>query len=218
MDAGFILHGAIRSSAAWRVRIALHLKGVVFEERFLDLHKGEQQSTDYRRINPQMLVPALMAHGGVFITQSIAIIEYLEEVAAGPWLLPSDAQGRARVRSLAQMIACDIHPVNNLRVRNHVRDLLPGDSGAQARWMDKWLTAGLDALETRLAREKQTGVFCHGDVPTMADVCLVPQLNNARAAKRDLSSWPVIVRIVAACESLPAFADTRPERLTSVQS
>lgn len=210
---GYILHGAVRSSAAYRVRIALNLKGVAFEEIYLDLHAGAQNAAAYRELNPQGLVPTLIAPDGTVVTQSMAIIEYLDEAADGPPLLPRDAAGRARVRSLSQMIACDIHPINNLRVRNHVRDLLPADPSAQAAWMDKWLTAGLDAIEARLAREAETGRFMHGDSPTMADACLVPQLNNARAARRDLSAWPTIMRIVAHCDALPAFAEASPARL-----
>ena len=213
MSDTYILHGAIRSSAAWRVRIVLHLKDIAFREYFLDLHKAEQQAAEYRKLNPQMLVPALIAPDGAIVTQSMAIIEYLDEATPGAHVLPRDAAGRARVRSLSQMIACDIHPINNLRVRNHVRDLLPEEPGAQAAWMDKWLTAGLDAFEARLARDGDTGTFCHGDAPTMADACLVPQLNNARIAGRDLTQWPHIVRIAAACDELPAFANTGPDSL-----
>lgn len=211
--AGYILHGAIRSSAAYRVRIALNLKGIAFREIYLDLHAGAHNAPDYRALNPQGLVPALVGPDGVVVTQSMAIIEYLDEMTDGPALLPTDAAGRARVRSIAQMIACDIHPVNNLRVRNHVRDLLPLDAGAQAAWMDKWLTEGLDAIEARLAREPQTGAFVHGDRPTMADACLVPQLNNARSAGRDLSGWPNILRIAETCDRLAAFATAHPSRL-----
>ncbi len=210
---GYVLHGAVRSSAAYRVRIALNLKGVDFSEIYLDLHAGAQNAPDYRALNPQGLVPALVAPDGTVVTQSLAIIEYLDETADGPPLLPRDAAGRSRVRSFAQMIACDIHPINNLRVRNHVRDLLPHDAGAQAAWMDKWLTAGLDPIEARLAREPQTGRFIHGDQPTMADACLVPQLNNARSSGRDLSSWPHILRIAENCDRLPAFANARPDRI-----
>jgi maleylpyruvate isomerase len=210
---GYILHGAIRSSAAYRVRIALNLKGVAFQEIYLDLHAGAHNAADYRELNPQGLVPTLVAPDGTAVTQSMAIIEYLDEAADGPPLLPGDAAGRARVRSLSQMIACDIHPINNLRVRNHVRDLLPADPSAQAVWMDKWLTAGLNAIEARLSRETETGRFTHGESPTMADACLVPQLNNARAAKKDISLWPTIERIAAACDALPAFTEASPARL-----
>ena len=209
----YILHGAARSSAAYRVRIVMHLKDLEFEEEFLDLHTGVQYGPDYSRVNPQGLVPALVAPDGLVVTQSMAIIEYLDEIEPHAPVLPRDAAGRSRVRSLAQMIACDIHPINNLRVRNHVSDLLPQDAGAQAAWLDKWIVAGLDAFEARLARDSGTGVFCHGDQPTMADACLIPQLNNARATGRDLSRWPNILRIAAACDALPAFDKARPDRL-----
>ncbi len=218
MSQPFILHGAIRSSAAWRVRIVLHLKGLAFEERFLDLNRGEHQRMEYRKVNPQMLVPALVAPDGTLVTQSMAIMEYLDETAPGPRVLPADAAGRARVRSLSQMVACDIHPINNLRVRNHVLDLMAHDSGAQSAWMDKWLSAGLDALEARLAEDRETGAFCHGKSPTMADACLVPQLNNARATNRELSDWPNILRIAASCEKLAAFAETSPAKLQGRES
>ena len=213
MGEKYILYGAIRSSAAYRVRIVMHLKGIAFREHYLDLHAGEQSMQAYRSLNPQMLVPALATPDGGLITQSMAIMEYLDEAEQETSILPETAAGRARVRSLSQMIACDIHPVNNLRVRNHVRDLLVHDAGAQAAWIDKWLAAGLDALEERLAREKETGRFCHGDTPGMADACLVPQLNNARSSSRDLSSWPTLLRIAEACDQHPAFAAARPDAL-----
>ncbi|MDF2116477.1 maleylacetoacetate isomerase [Roseiarcaceae bacterium H3SJ34-1] len=208
----YVVHGAMRSSAAYRLRIVMKLKGLAYREFFLDLNKGEHWSADYLRVNPQALVPALVLPDGGVVTQSMAIIEYLDEMHPEPALLPRDARGRARVRSLAQMIACDIHPLNNTRVRNHVRELFPHDPEAVPVWMDRWSKAGFDAIEARLARDAETGLFCHGDTPTMADALLVPQVANARAANRDLSLYPTIVRIDAACAKLEPFDAARPDR------
>ncbi|MDB5571605.1 MAG: maleylacetoacetate isomerase [Hyphomicrobiales bacterium] len=204
----YILHGATRSSATWRVRIALNIKGVAYEERNLDLRAGQHQREDYLRLNPQGLVPALVSPEGAMIAQSMAIMEYLDEVHRQPPLLPPDAEGRARVRGLAQIVACDIHPINNMRVREHVRGLL-GDE-AMNLWMDKWSNAGFDALEAQLQASPLTGRFCHGDAPGMADACLVPQVANARLAGRDVAQWPRIAAIAAACDALDAFARARP--------
>jgi len=208
----YVVHGAARSSAAYRLRIVMKLKGLAYREFFLDLNTGEHWKDDYLKVNPQALVPALVLPDGGVVTQSMAIIEYLDEMHPEPPLLPRDARGRARVRSLAQMIACDIHPLNNARVRNHVRALFPDDPDAVPTWMDRWSKAGFDAIEARLARDAETGIFCHGDTPTMADALLVPQVANARASNRDLSSYPTIVRIDAACAKLEAFDAARPDR------
>lgn len=208
----YVVHGAVRSSAAYRLRIVMKLKGLAYREFFLDLSKGEHRSPDYLKVNPQALVPALVLPDGGVIMQSMAIIEYLDETHPEPALLPRDARGRARVRSLAQIVACDIHPLNNARVRNHVRELFPHDPDAVPVWMDRWSKAGFDALEARLAGEPETGVFCHGDTPTMADAFLIPQVANARASNRDLSPYPTIVRIDAACAKLDAFDAARPDR------
>jgi maleylacetoacetate isomerase len=208
----YVVHGSVRSSAAYRVRIVMKLKQLTYRELFLDLGAGEHWTPDYRDVNPQALVPALVCPDGGIITQSMAIIEYLDEMHTEHPVLPRDARGRARVRSLAQMVACDIHPINNMRVRNHVRDLFPDDPNAVAVWMERWSKAGFDALEARLARDAETGIFCHGDTPGMADACLIPQVANARAANRDLSPYPRIVRIDAACAKLDAFEQARPDR------
>src|SRR6202000_1617240 len=172
----FVLYGYFRSSAAFRARIALNLKGIVPEMRFVHLLKdGGQQHTDaYRSLNPLQLIPALV-HDGHTITQSLAIIEYLDEIVPQPPLLPKDAYGRARARSLAYAVACDIHPVNNLRIgrflkRDYGKREEDGFAGQRP-----WIEIGFDALETMLARDAATGAFCHGDGPTIADICLIPQ-------------------------------------------
>ena len=209
-----ILYGAIRSSAAWRARIALELKGVAYREIFHDLHKREQNAAEYRRLNPQQLVPVLQTPGGAVLHQSLAIIEYLEETIPSPPLLPKISEHRARVRGLAQIIACDIHPINNLRVRNHVRELLPDDPDAMAKWMAKWSNAGFDALEAMLSSSPLTGRFCHGDTPGFAECFLVPQVGNARSMGRDVSAYPTLARIADACADLPAFQRADPAKLT----
>ncbi|MDT2020685.1 maleylacetoacetate isomerase [Methylocella sp. CPCC 101449] len=208
----YLVHGAVRSSAAYRVRIVMKLKGLAYREIFLDLAGGEQNQQDYRAVNPQGLVPALVCSDGAVLNQSMAIIEYLDDMHAEVPVMPRDARGRARVRALSQMVACDIHPINNMRVRNHIRDLFPDDPDAVANWMEIWSKAGFDALEARLASDTQTGRFCHGDTPTMADACLVPQVANARLSQRDLSPYPTILRIAEACEALPAFEAARPDK------
>ncbi|MCC2098725.1 MAG: maleylacetoacetate isomerase [Hyphomicrobiales bacterium] len=213
MSEQYTLHGALRSSATYRVRIGLHLKGLPFREIFLDLAKGEHHAADYRAINPQGLAPALVCPEGAVISQSLAILDYIEEMHPTPPILPADPAGRARVRSLAQIIACDLHPINNMRVRNHIRDLFPDDSHAQARWMTKWSKAGFDALEQRLSEEPQTGSFCHGENPGYADACLVPQVFNATLTGFDLAPYPRVRAIADACGKLPGFRAAHPDTM-----
>ena len=205
------LYGYFRSSAAYRVRIALNLKGIAPEGRYVHLQKAQQRAVDYLALNPQGLVPALVTDEGDVLTQSLAIVEWLEETHPKPPLLPADATGRARVRSLAQAIACDIHPLNNLRVLNYLVHTLGVSDEQKNGWYRYWIDLGFEALETRLAREPATGRFCHGDAPTLADLCLVPQVANARRFDIDLSPYPTIVRIDQACRALPAFANAAPE-------
>ena len=206
------LYDYFRSSAAYRVRIALNHKGVAPERASVHLRRGAQRADEYLAMNPQGLVPALVTDGGDVLTQSLAIIEWLEETYPKPALLPGDAAGRARVRSLALAIACDIHPLNNLRVLNYLTGTL-GATGAQRDgWIRYWCDVGLEALETRLARESETGTFCHGAAPTIADVCLVPQLTNARRVDLDLAPYPTLLRIESACVALPAFANAAPAK------
>jgi len=206
------LYDYFRSSAAYRVRIALNLKGLAPERAFIHLRRGAQRGDDYLALNPQGLVPSLVTDGGDVLTQSLAIIEWLDETQPRPPLLPPDPVGRARVRSLALAIACDIHPLNNLRVLNYLTGTLGATEAQRNGWYRYWCDVGLEALETNLAREVATGSFCHGDVPTVADICLVPQLANARRVDLDLAPYPTLLRIETACIALPAFADAAPSR------
>jgi maleylpyruvate isomerase len=207
------LYTYFRSSAAYRVRIALNLKGLPYEAVPVHLlrHGGEQQTADYRAINPSGLVPALREDGET-LTQSIAIIEYLEETHPAVPLLPPDPLGRARVRELAQVIACDIHPLNNLRVLRYLVRTLGVSDEAKNEWYRHWVIEGFAALEAHLARSAGTGAFCHGDAPTLADCVLVPQVFNAQRFGIDLAAYPNIARIDASCASLPAFAAAHPSQ------
>jgi maleylpyruvate isomerase len=204
------LYDYFRSSAAYRVRIALNLKGLAPERAFVHLRRGAQRADDYLAVNPLGLVPSLVIDGGAVLTQSLAIIEWLDETHPQPPLLPPDAAGRARVRALALAIACDIHPINNLRVLNYLTGTLGATEAQKNGWYRYWCDVGFEALETQLAREKATGAFCHGGSPTIADICLVPQLANARRVELDLSLYPTLLRIEAACAALPGFAAAAP--------
>jgi len=206
------LYSYFRSSAAYRVRIALNLKGLPYETVGVHLLKngGEQLSDSYRKVNPAALVPTLV-DGDVSLGQSMAIIEYLEETHPTPALLPSDPAERARVRAIAQTIACDIHPLNNLRVLKYLKNTLNVGEDERNEWYRHWVQVGLEAVETMLATSKSTGEFCHGSAPGLADACLVPQLFNARRLACDLSSMPTILRIDAACQQLAAFKNALPE-------
>ena len=204
------LYDYFRSSAAYRVRIALNLKGLTPERASIHLRHGAQRSDDYLAVNPQGLVPALVTDEGNVLTQSLAIIEWLDEAHPQPPLLPKDAAGRARVRALALAIACDIHPLNNLRVLNYLTGTLGVTDAQGDGWYRYWCDVGLEALETQLARESATGKFCQGDTPSIADICLVSQLANARRVKLDLAPYPTLLRIEATCQALPAFAAAAP--------
>ena len=206
-----ILYGYFRSSAAFRVRIALNLKGITPDYRFVHLLKdgGQQHTASYRAINPQEIIPTLV-HDGHVIGQSLAAIEYLDEIRPEPAILPSDAPGRARVRQLAYVVACDVHPINNLRVSNYLRDRLGAGAEAQRDWHQHWITLGFTALENWLSSARQTGRFCHGDAPTLADICLIPQMANARRVALDLSPFPTLLRIEEAALALPAFNAALP--------
>jgi len=207
------LYDYFRSSAAYRVRIALNLKGVATSDRtFVHLRMGSQRAQDYLALNPQGLVPALELDDGRVLTQSLAIIEYLDETHPAPPLLPRDAAGRARVRAIALGIACEIHPLNNLRVLNYLTGTLGATEEQRNGWYKYWIDVGFEALEKQLAHDPSTGRFCHGDAPTMADVCLVPQMANAAKMSVDVAPYPTLVRIDAECRRIPAFADAAPAK------
>ncbi len=206
------LYSYFRSSAAYRVRIALNLKGLDYETVPVHLLKdgGQQLSEGYRQVNPAGLVPTL-ADGDWAIGQSMAILEYLEEAHPEPALLPAGAKQRARVRSIAQLIACDIHPLNNLRVLKYLKHELQAGDEARDAWYRHWVGQGLAAVESLLAGHPDTGRFCHGDQPTFADLCLVPQVFNARRFGCDLSAVPTVLRIDSACAELDAFRQAAPD-------
>jgi maleylacetoacetate isomerase len=207
------LYTYFRSSAAYRVRIALNLKGLKYEAVPVHLLKGggEQLSEGYRHINPSALVPALQDERGT-LTQSMAILEYLEETHPDVPLLPADPLGRARVRELCQIVACDIHPLNNLRVLRYLVRQLGVDDEAKNAWYRHWVREGLAAFEAHLARDAATADFCHGETPTLADCFLVPQVFNAQRFEIDIAAYPNIARINATCATLPAFEHAHPSR------
>lgn len=207
------LYTYFRSSAAYRVRIALNVKGLKADYRYVNLVKdgGQQHKPEYLAVNSQGLVPALVDNGQV-LTQSLAIIEYLEETHPRPPLLPKDALGRARVRALAQVVACDIHPVNNQRILKYLEKELGADEAARNQWYRHWIIEGFNALEKSLNSDSATGKLCHGSQPTVADICLVPQVFNAKRFSVDLAPYPAIRRINEYCLTLKAFADAAPEK------
>ncbi len=207
------LYDYFRSSAAYRVRIGLHLKGLTYESIPVHLVRdgGEQLKPEYRAINPSALVPALQDQGAT-ITQSLAILEYLDEAHPLMPLMPKDALGRARVRSLALAIACDIHPLNNLRVLRYLVKEAGLTEEAKTAWYVHWVREGFAALEAQLAASPDTGRFCHGDTPTIADIVLVPQVFNASRFNIDMSAYPTIARIDATCRALPAFEAAHPSK------
>lgn len=207
----FTLYGYWRSSAAYRVRIALNLKGLEYASRPVHLvnNGGEQHRPDYHALNPQELVPVLL-DGDRALTQSLAIVEYLEEIHPAPPLLPADPAGRARVRALAQIVACDIHPIGNLRVLQYL-EAQYGDGADKRGWSQHWIAAGLAAFEAMVAGHPQTGRFCHGDMPGLADLTLIPQLYNAERWNLPLDDYPTLLRIREACNALEAFRLAVPE-------
>ena len=206
-----ILYSYFRSSAAYRVRIALNLKGLTYGVNPVHLRRsgGENFRPEYLALNPQGLVPTLV-HGNQVLTQSLAIIEYLEERFPEPAILPEGPAGRARIRAMAQLVACEIHPPNNLRVGDYLKRNLGQDEAAWLVWYRHWIAKGFAAL-AKLIADGPSGRFCHGDTPTLADICLVPQVYNARRFDCDLAAYPVIERIDACCRELDAFAKAAPE-------
>lgn len=207
-----ILYGHALSSASYRVRIALALKGLQFTSVLLDLRAGEQRRGEFLQINSQGFVPALKLDDGAVLTQSVAIIEYLDETHPHPPLLPQDPLARARVRALSQAVICDVHPLNNLRVLQYLENDLRLVKATRDTWYRHWVQLGFDALERWLVQGEATGRFCHGDAPSLADVCLVPQVFNARRFAVDLDAYPRIVGIDAACREMAEFQAAAPDR------
>ena len=205
-----ILHGFWRSSASYRVRIALNLKGMDHVQQNYALGKGEHKSDEFLAKNPQGLVPALEVDGEIF-TQSLTIIEYLDHIEEGNRLLPLDPKERARVQSIAYAIACEIHPLNNLRILKYLKAELGQDQEAVNTWYRHWVAEEFTALEKKLVSEPETGKFCHGDTPGFADTFLIPQIYNALRFECDLSAYPTIMRINEECLKLDAFKDAVPE-------
>ena len=204
------LYTFFRSSAAFRVRIALNLKGLPYESLPKAFARNEHRAPEYLALNPQGLIPAL-ATDGVVLSQSLAIIEYLNERHPTPPLLPEDPIDRARVRSMAMAIACEIHPLNNLRVLNYLRDSLQQDDAGVGTWYRHWVGEGFRGLEVQAREFSAQGRYCFGDAVSLADVLLVPQMFNARRFKTDLTPFPTLVGISTHLEALPAFAAARPE-------
>jgi maleylacetoacetate isomerase len=205
------LYGYFRSSAAFRVRIALNLKGLDYETTAIHLRRNDQTKPDYLAVNPQGLVPTLEDGERRFL-QSLAIIEYLDEAYPEPPFLPPDPADRARVRALAEIVACDIHPINNLRVLRYLTHSLGHDETAIAAWYNHWIDTGFRAFERLLVGDPRTGTFCHGDRPGIADIALVPQVVNAERYQLDLAPYPTIARIHQSCMGLEAFAAAHPDR------
>jgi maleylacetoacetate isomerase len=203
------LFGFFRSSAAFRVRIALNLKGLAYEDAFIHLRRGDQRGGDYLAVNPQGLVPALEIDGKT-LTQSMAIVEYLDETHPHPPFLPPAPADRAHVRALAAIVACDIHPINNLRVLRYLSRPLGHDQAAIENWYNHWIAAGFEAFERLVAADRSTSEFCAGDRPGLADIALVPQVVNSERYRLDLSPYPTLARIHANCMKLDAFAAAHP--------
>lgn len=203
-----VLHGYWRSSASYRVRIALNLKGLAYDQSTYDLRTGSQRGAEFRALSPIGLVPALEADDQV-LTQSPAILEWLEECFPEPALLPADSSARATVRAMANIVACDIHPLNNLRVLGELRSTFGADAAAVQAWMARWMTDGFAAMET--AVQKYGDGFCFGGNPTIADCCLIPQIYNARRFSVDLAPFPGLVAVDARCRTIDAFLQALPE-------
>jgi maleylacetoacetate isomerase len=215
-SARFELYSFWRTSATYRVRVAFNLKDVQPQERNVNLDAGEQRSEAFLKINPMGAIPALIDHGPgqspTPMTQSLALLEFIDESYPTPALLPADAHGRARVRSLAAMLAADTHPLITPRVKKYLTSAGQFDDAAWRAWQIHWFSTGLQALEQRLAGEPQTGRFCHGDTPTLADICLASIMVVMRVFKIEVAGIPTVLRVMAACEQLDAFAKADPRR------
>jgi maleylacetoacetate isomerase/maleylpyruvate isomerase len=209
------LYTYFRSSAAFRVRIALNLKGLAYQPQFVHLAKGEHLQPAYTAVNPQGLLPALEVDGAL-LAQSIAIMEYLDETHPQPALLPADPLGRARARSLSLIVACEIHPLNNPRVLKYLKNTLGHSQEEVNAWYRHWIADGLAKLEAELGKPA-TGRHCHGDAPTMADCCLVPQIFNAQRFECDLEPYPTVMRVFDACMQLDAFERAQPVKQPDAQ-
>lgn len=205
------LYGYFRSSAAFRVRIALNLKNIDFETSFINLMNGEQTGAAYRTVNPQGRVPSLVIDGNL-LNQSVAIMEYLEETHPEPAFLPADAFGRARVRGLANIISCDMHPLNNSSVLAYLGKDLGVSKSDVKRWYHHWVKLGFDAIEAMLDGHPATGRFCHGDTPGLADICLVPQVFNARRFECPLDGYPILMRVFDECMKIDSFDRAQPSK------
>ena len=203
------LYGFFRSSAAFRVRIALNLKSVAYDTIPVNLRSGDHLADDYRAINPQGRVPSLIDGDDVLI-QSMAIIEYLDETHPEPPFLPADAVGRARVRGLANIIACDIHPLNNSGVLEYLKNQMQIDADNLQRWYRNWVALGFEAFEALVAGNPASGRFCHGDTPGLADICLVPQVFNAKRFDCDLAPYPVLMGMFDGCMEIGVFEAAQP--------
>ena len=206
------LYGFWRSLATYRVRVALALKGVEAEQQYINLLQGVQHGDDYKAVNPQSVVPALVVDDGPPLFQSLAIIEYLEETSPKPPLLPKDPRGRARVRGLSLIVACDAHPLIVPRIRNYLEREMHQDEAARNRWLQHWTLKALEALEAHLANERETGRFCHGDTPTMADICLASQVFAAGYFDTATTGVPTVKRIFDECMKIDAFDRSQPTK------
>lgn len=208
---GLTLYSYWRSSTSYRVRIALALKGLDYALKPINLLKAEQRSESYLAVNPMGAVPSLQLESGAIIIESPAILEYLEEAYPTPALLPENREARAYVRALMNIVACNIHPVNNLRILNYLSDEFDVETEARTRWMHRWFADGFAAMEALIVRSGVAGACCYGDMPGMADLCLVPQLYNARRFHVPLEAYPNLVRIADYCETLPPFQEAHPD-------
>lgn len=208
------LHNFFRSSSSTRLRAALGLKGVDYTYMPYVLRRGDTRTHDYLAMNPAGLVPVLERDDGTVLTQSLAIIEWLEETYPEPALLPADADGRARVRALALMIACEIHPLNNLRVLGRLADQFGAGEAAQKAWFTHWVETTFDAFEAMLVSDRRTGAFCHGNAPGLADICLYAQVWNNRRFDIGTAAWPTIDAIFARLDAIPAFRNAAPPNQT----